>query len=455
MINSYSNGRSELCRDTRSLQTKFDQNTGTSSRQHGLYTTAQARPIRQTSEGCADESTCIKHRLVSPRTFSSSSVNPRPSFVFMLYRIVLPWTIGRSIPLTGRGEIAFAFVARATVLRRRREFRWSARSAYASCFQGRSSPFRRRTISSTLLARGLVEPGLHPALPVFVAVHVGDDIVVSRHFAPSFRRRSVVVVPPNPSSSVSWIRLSRLPLASTWRPARPHASIPSCFRPRLVRRHVRCARAPPSCPTGVWVAPRTTPWRLRSTSRTTCAPFEPTVRSISRRGSSPKPERSRPRRCTDPPGPARRHRFEYSHGGCECIRKGWVGGSTQPSLTDVAIERGSAAASQIFTGVSCVAHERKHDGGASKDGSEAWKRRGRIDKEEWRRNGKEETWLTDGTCTGNDAWTTGTARGNRTMCVSETTMDIQQSVQCFGKKKTSVAVAHCKRGRGLLKLNGE
>ena len=167
------------------------------------------------------------------------------------------------------------------------------------------------------------------------------------------------------------------------------------------------------------------------------------------------PPRSRPRRCTDPPGPARRHRFEYSHGGCECIRKGWVGGSTQPSLTDVAIERGSAAASQTFTGVSCVAHERKHDGGASKDGSEAWKRRGRIDKEEWRRNGKEETWLTDGTCTGNDAWTTGTARGNRTMCVSETTMDIQQSVQCFGKKKTSVAVAHCKRGRGLLKLNGE
>lgn len=29
-----------------------------------------------------------------------------------------------------------------------------------------------------------------------------------------------------------------------------------------------------------------------------------------------------------------------------------------------------------------------------------------------------------------------------------------ESVQCFGKKKTSVAVAHCKRGRGLLKLNG-
>lgn len=136
-------------------------------------------------------------------------------------------------------------------------------------------------------------------------------------------------------------------------------------------------------------------------------------------------------------------------------RDGGERGSTPPSLPDVAIERGSAAASQTFTGVSCVAHERKHDGGASKDGSEAWKGRGRIDEEEWRRNGKVETWLTDGACTCNDAWTTGTARENRTMCVSETTMDIPQSVQCFGKKKTSVAVAHCKRGRGLLKLNGK
>ena len=27
-------------------------------------------------------------------------------------------------------------------------------------------------------------------------------------------------------------------------------------------------------------------------------------------------------------------------------------------------------------------------------------------------------------------------------------------MQCFGRKKTSVAVAFCKRGRGLLKLNG-
>ena len=29
-----------------------------------------------------------------------------------------------------------------------------------------------------------------------------------------------------------------------------------------------------------------------------------------------------------------------------------------------------------------------------------------------------------------------------------------ESVQCFGRKKTAVAVTHCKRGRGLLKING-
>ncbi|XP_065829718.1 small ribosomal subunit protein uS9-like [Oscarella lobularis] len=30
----------------------------------------------------------------------------------------------------------------------------------------------------------------------------------------------------------------------------------------------------------------------------------------------------------------------------------------------------------------------------------------------------------------------------------------QQSVQVFGRKKTATAVAHCKRGRGLLRING-
>ena len=30
-----------------------------------------------------------------------------------------------------------------------------------------------------------------------------------------------------------------------------------------------------------------------------------------------------------------------------------------------------------------------------------------------------------------------------------------QSVQCFGKKKTATAVAHCKNGKGLIKVNGK
>merc|ERR1712136_396580 len=29
-----------------------------------------------------------------------------------------------------------------------------------------------------------------------------------------------------------------------------------------------------------------------------------------------------------------------------------------------------------------------------------------------------------------------------------------QSVQVFGRKKTATAVAHCKRGKGLIKVNG-
>mmetsp|Transcript_25614 Transcript_25614/g.35378 ORF Transcript_25614/g.35378 Transcript_25614/m.35378 type:complete len:144 (-) Transcript_25614:180-611(-) len=33
-------------------------------------------------------------------------------------------------------------------------------------------------------------------------------------------------------------------------------------------------------------------------------------------------------------------------------------------------------------------------------------------------------------------------------------MSVVQSVQCFGRKKTAVAVAHCKSGRGLIKING-
>lgn len=33
-------------------------------------------------------------------------------------------------------------------------------------------------------------------------------------------------------------------------------------------------------------------------------------------------------------------------------------------------------------------------------------------------------------------------------------MSTVQSVQCFGKKKTATAVAHCKQGKGLIKVNG-
>ena len=34
-------------------------------------------------------------------------------------------------------------------------------------------------------------------------------------------------------------------------------------------------------------------------------------------------------------------------------------------------------------------------------------------------------------------------------------MAAPQSVQCFGKKKTATAVAHCKAGKGLIKVNGQ
>ncbi|KAK5128393.1 hypothetical protein LTR85_003061 [Meristemomyces frigidus] len=34
-------------------------------------------------------------------------------------------------------------------------------------------------------------------------------------------------------------------------------------------------------------------------------------------------------------------------------------------------------------------------------------------------------------------------------------MSATQSVQCFGKKKTATAVAHCKQGKGLIRVNGK
>merc|ERR1711892_391259 len=36
-----------------------------------------------------------------------------------------------------------------------------------------------------------------------------------------------------------------------------------------------------------------------------------------------------------------------------------------------------------------------------------------------------------------------------------TMSNLQESVQCFGRKKTATAVAFCKRGTGLLKINGQ
>jgi len=41
------------------------------------------------------------------------------------------------------------------------------------------------------------------------------------------------------------------------------------------------------------------------------------------------------------------------------------------------------------------------------------------------------------------------------MSLEETKRETKiQSVQCFGRKKTAVAVAHVKKGRGLVKVNG-
>merc|ERR1712146_445877 len=47
--------------------------------------------------------------------------------------------------------------------------------------------------------------------------------------------------------------------------------------------------------------------------------------------------------------------------------------------------------------------------------------------------------------------------GNHTQKMAETKTQIAKpdSVQCFGRKKTSVAVAYCKRGKGLIKVNGQ
>ncbi|XP_065872793.1 small ribosomal subunit protein uS9 [Euphorbia lathyris] len=40
------------------------------------------------------------------------------------------------------------------------------------------------------------------------------------------------------------------------------------------------------------------------------------------------------------------------------------------------------------------------------------------------------------------------------MAAAAATTPAIESVQCFGRKKTAVAVTYCKRGRGLIKING-
>ena len=42
-----------------------------------------------------------------------------------------------------------------------------------------------------------------------------------------------------------------------------------------------------------------------------------------------------------------------------------------------------------------------------------------------------------------------------TLAIHTPSMASTQSVQCFGKKKTATAVAHCKTGKGLIKVNGK
>lgn len=205
------------------------------------------------------------------------------------------------------------------------------------------------------------------------------------------------------------------------------------------------------------------PWRRGTPSTSRYALLQPSDHPISRRGTSPPsptipssaargPDRSRP-----PPFPrifARRLRM-YSQGRG---REGplhpppprWPSPSTFPSSLDRRRRRRSF---QVFRASHTRAKGRwrcveGRIGGVAEMEKERQERmetgrKGRDVADGWERARA----TTDGR--------RGTKRGNRTTCVAVTTINIQQSVQCFGKKKTSVAVAHCKRGRGLLKLNGE
>ena len=53
-------------------------------------------------------------------------------------------------------------------------------------------------------------------------------------------------------------------------------------------------------------------------------------------------------------------------------------------------------------------------------------------------------------------WSIGASRvsPSPTLPLTMATTPPIESVQCFGRKKTAVAVTYCKRGRGLIKING-
>merc|ERR1712230_202431 len=55
---------------------------------------------------------------------------------------------------------------------------------------------------------------------------------------------------------------------------------------------------------------------------------------------------------------------------------------------------------------------------------------------------------------GNDNFPTTIPQLHSSVICRQLKMSAPQSVQCFGKKKTATAVAHCKKGKGLIKVNG-
>eukprot|EP00963_Diacronema_lutheri_P002681 scaffold191_cov677-Pavlova_lutheri.AAC.20 len=279
----------------------------------------------------------------------------------MLYRIVLPWTIGRSNPFTGRGEIAFALAARAAQLQGRQALRGSATALRASGFVAAPRPAHRRTISSTLLACGLVEPSLHSALPVLVAMHIRDDVVVSRHLEPVLRSISIDAVATTvgfrtkPSTVSLLVPSLAAGLVRPLSRAFPRPSLPSGIErvPSWSRSHVAKAHLPSA---------NTRDVQSRERRRWNPAPLPIPIDPITRRGN----RRSRPvpvlggdgNLGLDPP-PTRRHPCEYSHSPCECIRASPSRGGGR-NWRSLGFGGGCRARPN-----SCFLSDRKHDGGAS------------------------------------------------------------------------------------------